>query len=711
MVKNYFVVAVYPPLKRAVLLFGAAAVALPALGSNCHTILQLARSQEMELGDDHPVTKVLRAFEKKITSGDAHHRWIDQTLVIANLDKINAKINGRLAAYPYDGDIKFYYQEAGKIFYLTKRMERHEPEELILSSEKPDRHAPRYDDMIKRFSRDYPGLGVVGYERAYDGNIVPILAPSNRLTEYRDMSGYSGDLFSDPSSHQALARETMEVPLIPIRAKIRSTIDLPHNLPRELRDLLKSQMTLTTAASVRGLSQKNIVSRRVPAFTGWSAFMIGSHDGQGRTGVLQKDGIPILVERDGQEYFIELKGVGLASAAPRADLIHHRRQAGYIRLGRMDVEQVDREMAANAHFDRSYFAQNYAPQPIIGVQLPEFAKIEAIHGVDPFHKSRPKAQDFTGQVYRLADTTRRMAYADNPAYGPRYTQKADLLHKAQYAYGKLYAELRFENPARPLEHHSPHPQNFTVSPNGQELGITDLSDIHPVSQKDLARATAPALTDVEQYSVFKNLAGQKRFLLGVKSVLERKGLWTARLEALFQQRTSGEKFRAILREEVIIPLHLKTQGLSSLIPAPPISGNFHLMNVLNGNEDALLNQGLYLEIAVRHSMQNIKNHINKLASLGKSTPIRDSLKNDLKSISQAASQLTKVLKDLGVFHQAQNEQAWTADAPEVARLLFASLQQQAAIADGLSGITEKSASYFSNRLKKSDLAIWLRQNR
>ncbi len=668
---------------------------------------QIARIQNGELGDDHPVTKVLRSFESKIMSGTKDNRDIDQALIVANLDKINQKLEGRLATYPYNGKIVFYYEEGGKPFFLEVSQEDQKPK-IILSSEEPPWHKRRGGELSERFSPNYPGLTVVGYERAYDGNIVPILASSNRLSEFRDMSGYSGGFMFNPASHEALAREIIEVPLIPIRAKTRSSLELPHDFPSELSDLIKSDMTLTTLPSLQGLSERNIVSKKVPTFAKWSAMVIGSHDGQGRTGVLLKNGAPVLIKNGGKEYFLELKGIGLASSAPRKELIHSR-QAGNIRLGRMNVDQVDREMAANSNLDSVFFDENDAPKPLAGIQLPEFSFFEMVHGDDRFSKARPEAKDLSGQVYRLASTTRRMAYADNSAYGPRYTKKSDLLGRAQYAYGKLFAELRFKNLEQPLEHHSPHPQNFTVSYDGRRLGVTDLSDIHPVEKWDVDHARAPALRDLAQYSIFKNLAGQNNFLSGIKEVIEKQGLWTNRLEDLFQNKVTGEKFRTILREEVIIPLHVKSRDLRSLVPTPPISGNYHLMAVVKGDAHALYSRGEFLEIAVRHSIKGIDTDIREFESLVNSTPLQASKTEELKLLSKTVERLKKVRSELKAFYKEQASQNWTSDTKTIARFLFGSMEQQATVADELSIMSGKSPSYYRNKLRKSDVADYLSQ--
>lgn len=659
-------------------------ITVNAYGSinKCNELLQkhIVENYELKsvLDQNHPAIVAILKNLKKISIKKNKIQIIDALKFQAFVNDINDSLPGKFQINPYNGMFHLMYIEQGKFYYLDIQVRDNK---VVISERVPT--SPEYmssfdpSNLEKRFRRP-DGMSLIGFERAYDGLIIPIFSESNSLTEFRDMRSYQADVFSgfDPKVAGAAKRIAMEVPLYPIKIKSilktdKLNIDI---LPDELKNLILSNHTLTTVPSLRSIAPKFQSPDIYPDYQNYTALIIGDNSGQGRTGVLMKNGIPILVRIKAKEYFIEIKGVGLASQAYIEEMIHPRMTFS-TRLGRANHEQVIREFEGYNVISTLDQNNERLSRPIIGLELPEYSAREQIfEGV-----VTTRSAQFSGQIFRLAASTRRLAYSDNSAFGKRYSQRPILLKKAQEYYGKIIARLRVQPVSNAFIHNSPHPQNFIYFPLTDDFVITDFSDIHQVEPRAYLRFKLP---DIDQYLIFKDRSSRLAFLNGVKAELNKQGLWSAALEELESVKFSTEELTDHLVKELLVLFILKSNDPNlireKLLPHVD-KPNFHLLEIIHQDTHALANQGQYLEIAFRHYLRELR-HIEKgLILIENSKSTEENFIEFQSQIQKARSTLTQIIDQVSQFYKSEKllKMPWSKNLMTYVRIMSAYRKNEA----------------------------------
>lgn len=523
------------------------------------------------LEPDHPaVQALLKEAPALFTESSDHHEWErSEAATLLRLGKLNEALGlttrGAFHFYPFNGELHFFYLEEGRTYFIPSRSPKGEPtfsEHLpsFLTELKPG------ERLAERFKRP-AGYEVVGYERSFNGLIVPIVSPSAKLSEFRDYTNYKDELSKEHIREGTKARLAIQVPLVKIRylrkvetkgkSQNRSDTD---PLPTEIRDLLNDGFTLSSAASAEALDPSYQVFEKNPSATAYSALLIGSETGQGRSGVLQKNGLPIISIQDGVEWVTELKGMGFGKRTENKTV--HGRGSHSIRIGRADLEQVTTELESYALLRQAELIENdnLTPTAVAGVVLPEFSGKEEVFR--PIHeKVNYQASMISAQVFRVVSSTRRLAYTLNPAFDLPYADSERTLNTTQTYLGKMFASLRLGPPDLAFEPVNPHAQNFILTPGSLSLRLTDYSDVFKIESAETYLTLE--FPTAREYHAFDTQASRSRFLGGIKSVLEPRSLWNDRLESLFYA-SSETVIATQLEEEVLFPLFIDHRSLKDV---------------------------------------------------------------------------------------------------------------------------------------------------
>lgn len=661
-----------------------------------------------ELAASHPAVVIIKKNLQTLLSSQNKNE-LDPIRLQAFINTINDKLPGTFQVYPYDGKLRLLYIEGGQVFFLDTNVATGVKLSISQSFFVANDSTDGPDVLRRRFKRP-PGMFLVGFERAYDGAIIPMFSDSAHLTEFRDMSAYNGSgflgIFADVAGHEAPPRVAMEVPLIPVKTKAVLNRDESafKSLPHELQGLIESGYTLTTEPSLRGIAGKYYADGPDSALYHYSALIVGDERGQGRTGVLLKDGIPVLVKIDGKECFIEIKGVGLATQAPIENFVHSRRE-GSIRLGRAYKDEVEREFKWGNLLRTKIFQNGDLSRPFMGVLLPEFVARE----------QRYLDQDvndtvLAGQVFRFSSSTRRMAYSKNSAYGPSYNRRPILRQKALEFYGELFARLHLVPPQSASMHDSPHPQNFIYFPVEDRFVITDFSDIDAIERYDYL---TPELPNVDQYLAFKDPKSRASLLRGMRKVLEPQGLWTPSLQQLEDGKFSRGKLTATLTSEILVPFVLETNDPSYIrdmvvprIYDPP----FHILEIIKEDPRVKINQGEFLEIAFRHYLRSLRGRLQiiQLVVDSKSLPARfgEFQKQNIKAVDA----LERLIRRVQGFYSGQGQRGgggWQKELVVYVRACQKFMEEEAAIYDTITAFRDPEAGSNLETVKQNELADFL----
>ncbi len=662
------------------------------------------RDREADLPSDHPALIALQRNMDRLKRRpkDSH---IDDAKTLAFIQTLNDGLPGAFELVPQFQGFTLAYSERGRQYFIEFRSWGPEAQTFY----------PIGVDPNKRFEgRPEELTSLVGFERDALGRIQALYSDSRHLTEYRDMSGFgdpglAGLFDANPKDHEALPRTAMEVPLaaVKIAGWIKKDEGFVRDLPYDLRRLLQSGYTLTTWPSLAGIARDYQDNDRLapnPHSPSYSALIIAADDGQGRTGVVMQDGKPIIVERGGKEYFLEIKGIGLATQAPIRERVH-KRSGHSIRSGRASAEQVKREFEGHEMVLESGLDGRALAEPVLGLTLPEFANSEDVYQGDD------EGRELAGQVFRLAPSTRRMAYSDNAAYGPAYSKRPLLLERAIEYYGEIFARLRLEPPDKASMHESLHPQNLVYSPWDKTFAVTDFSDIHRV---DPHYYLYPDMPDIPEYQAFRTAENRAALLRGIKKGLEPRGLWTDGLRALENRRFDMGEFLRVVTAEVLVPQFLAQSDAATIHKqfVPTARTPYHLAKILQGEAHAVQARDSYLEITFRLWQRDLGRDLERIG-MASAARVEGGQPALLRDQARAAEKRVRALRaKIAKFYAAEEskgEGKWKDDLAVYARIALSYVEEEAAIYDSVTAYRAPGATSNLDAARTSDLAKFVAQ--
>jgi len=252
------------------------------------------------------------------------------------------------------------------------------------------------------------------------------------------------------------AREAIEIPLAVQNAvvdRLDKSDDWP-SLPADLRSIFESGNLLVTS-SQKGMSHYSVLMAVVP-----SRNVSGTG---GRTGVLLRDGLPIIVVIKGKEFLAELKGVG----TPEGGYNYARAYRPGSPRGTLQLEQSEREFR-NLESERR--------------RNPDFQTGDTPRAAAQVKWKKGVAEGgFTqGFLIRLSPGSIRATFAENEALTPPagVDRWRDVAFQLLRQFGLLLGRGLLLGT---------HAENLVVLNNWQSYAMTDLADarelheFHPLS--------------------------------------------------------------------------------------------------------------------------------------------------------------------------------------------------------------------------------------
>ncbi len=386
--------------------------------------------------------------------------------------------------------------------------------------------------LIAQVQRDYAMIGVDGdlmSQRGSDGAMLSRIVSEEELklrftlfktTEKPILMGFMRDneekiqpIFSNVNKFQSV-RETISIfagrwepnrvmSEIPLRIVgqadgleiIQTKVsDDWENLPEELKAIIKGKKVLITS----NRSENNGYSVLM-AVTPSSKY----ESSKGRSGVLLKNGFPIVIEINGKEFLVEIKGVGNPD-------------------GGFDItDQLLRGGAQREESEREWNSLEMKRKA--GKKFETGDTVRALADIDFRNKGLEQ-----GYLIRLSPGSIRATYNDNVAFP--FKKEKENVRKVVYSMGEQMGEF-FSEEFVPAS----HPENLIVVNDGESFIFTDYSDILPIhifptklesTTYDLKTVVSSALNAVTQipgysYDDFKIfLEGVADSLVKVEKITE-----------------------------------------------------------------------------------------------------------------------------------------------------------------------------------------------
>ncbi len=312
-------------------------------------------------------------------------------------------------------------------------------------------------------------------------------------------------------------------------------------LPDDLKTLLEQGSVLVTAPADQGSGYAVLM-----AVTPESRF----RKTEGRSGVLLKDGLPIVVESDGKEFVVEIKGLGNAEGGFDPDYPFLR---GGAQVSETAAELASLEMIRGA---RRAFGEGETVRAVADINFLVQGRLQ-------------------GYLIRLSPGSVRATYNDNMAFQFEIPEAQKVEHIARDM-GRQMAEY-FNEGYIPAS----HPENLVAVNGGERFIFTDHSDIVPAhifpmrlegEYYYVEGIIAASLNTVSEIPGYAQYNGFKFFLEGLAGGLLEAGRITAgdKVELLglarFEQIRDllWKKFMAVDQYKAI-KLHGKTPHIFSYL--------------------------------------------------------------------------------------------------------------------------------------------------
>jgi hypothetical protein len=283
-----------------------------------------------------------------------------------------------------------------------------------------------YEELEERFKRpDEESMYLIGIERRSDGRVYPIFG-SRRIENKRSQD--------PPIRHQEILEVGLKIESFPIIKKEFSK-DWPY-LPEDIRSIFENNLLLITAREEESNTEYSVLM----------ATEVKDDYILGRSGVLLKDGIPIVLEINGQEFFVELKMMGYAVGGFYKP--HFRtsyRGMSKVITGGGNISVVEYE---------------FRNLEIVRNASKKFTRAETIRNLGNIHFQR---QDLLqGYTLRLSPSSIRAAYAGNDKFPD--PKEAENTERYAYYLGEELAENLIVSPS--LIHVSLHLEQLVIFEDG-----------------------------------------------------------------------------------------------------------------------------------------------------------------------------------------------------------------------------------------------------
>ncbi|MFC1624390.1 GNAT family N-acetyltransferase [Candidatus Omnitrophota bacterium] len=290
-------------------------------------------------------------------------------------------------------------------------------------------------EVLKRRFDRAKGQGdtLLGFMRDKSGKIQPLFSDSPNFESDRDINILAGTY--NPKREIKLISLKIEK-VNAMEASKSSDWDVILNAIKDIFD--KGNILVTSESGTD--TPYSILMAVTPAD--------GSDRSEGRTGVLLKDGLPIVIDINGVEFIVEIKGVGNPDGGYdysykflRGGAQVDEADAEFINLENKRSLSKDHDQGntvravANMHFDRGYGMQGY--------------------------------------LIRLSPGSIRGTYSYNKALS--FVDQDRYPEKISYCMGKQMAEF-YSQGLVPCS----HPENLIVVDSGSDFIFTDYSDILPI---------------------------------------------------------------------------------------------------------------------------------------------------------------------------------------------------------------------------------------
>ena len=335
---------------------------------------------------------------------------------------------------------------------------------------------------------------LIGFMRDSEDRIQPIFSNSSEFQSTRELESQDGIVLFGTGWNPE--REAREIPLAISGKKDNihfTRLDKTDDwemLPDEIKEILDNGNILVTSSKVN--NGYSVLMAVTPADE-W-------HRSEGRTGVLLKDGMPIVVRIEDKEFIVEIKGVGNAEGGFDGDYKFLR--------GGIQIEESEREF------------NSLEMKRKIGKSFNQGEAVRAVAHINFNIDDREQ-----GYLIRLSLGSVRATYNKNVAFGT--LERAERIRRVAYDMGRQMAEF-FSEGFIPCS----HPENLIAVDTEKKFIFTDYSDIIPIDafltelegyRYDLYDIIERSLNTVTEISGYSEHNGFNSFKEGLADGLEEVG--------------------------------------------------------------------------------------------------------------------------------------------------------------------------------------------
>ena len=357
-----------------------------------------------------------------------------------------------------------------------------------------------------RYSRKDKNI-LLGFMRDGAGKIQPVFSGSAEFKSHRRGLEFDGSLMRLIGGHWVPDREIRDIPLLFLGAgdgvrfdKVRKSADWPF-LPDDLKEILDSGNLLVTAGPDARKSRYSLLM----------AVNLSGGPGreEGRSGVLMRDGMPVVIDIDGKEFVLEVKGVGNVDGG--YDLKETKLLGGAKEIMLRGVGQVEETSGEWAGLESQR-------------RTTRFSQGRTVRAVTDIWFSLDGRRQ--GYLLRLSPGSIRGSYSENDAF--EFNRQGAAVTRMAYDLGRQMGE-RLGAGFVP----STHPENLVAVNSGEEYILTDYSDVLPIYSfpreiesevYDLFELLESSLGSVDQIPGYGQYQGFDAFRVGLAEGLLASGL-------------------------------------------------------------------------------------------------------------------------------------------------------------------------------------------
>nr|AEQ20603.1 hypothetical protein [uncultured bacterium CSLF42] len=328
---------------------------------------------------------------------------------------------------------------------------------------------------------------MIGFMRDEQGKLQPIYSGSDKFQSIRELKSDGMELIFGGGWNPEREIRTIPVSVRAVQVTAFNRSADWSALPTEIRELFEGGNILTTDPSAEHSRYSVLMAVTPPN---------GREKSEGRSGVLLKDGLPVVIEVNGKEFLLEVKGIGNAEGG-------YDRNYRFLRGGAQTSE-------ATAEFRTLEMKRGLNHRFSQGDTVRAAAEIEFRVG-----------DQTQGYLLRLSPGSARATYNANSAFASSDPKKR--VARTAYEMGDQIGEF-FSQGLIPTS----HPENLIVVNNGEQFIFTDYSDIfhlqafptdiegHHHTLYDVIRQSLRTAEEIPGYGKY---GGREPFLRGLADSL------------------------------------------------------------------------------------------------------------------------------------------------------------------------------------------------